>query len=72
VPEILRSEDAIDVMASVLLTTAKIQIQAGKFGFERITIGTTRGNKFAKKGRILETANKIAIMDYSKHRIFTS
>jgi hypothetical protein len=39
--EILRSEDAIDVMTDVLLTAAKIRIQAGKFGFEMITIGTT-------------------------------
>jgi hypothetical protein len=39
--EILRSEDAIGVMTSVLLTAAKIQIQAGKFGFNMITVGTT-------------------------------
>jgi len=39
--EILRAEDAVDVMTSVLLTAAKIRIQAGKFGFERILIGTT-------------------------------
>jgi hypothetical protein len=38
---ILSSEDAIDVMTSVLLTAARIRIQAGKFGSERINIGTT-------------------------------
>ena len=39
--EILRAEDAVDIMTSVLLTAARIRIQAGKFGFERILIGTT-------------------------------
>jgi hypothetical protein len=39
--EILQSEDAVDIMTSVLLNAAKIRMQAGKFGFERILIGTT-------------------------------
>jgi hypothetical protein len=39
--EILRSEDAIDVITSVLLTAAKIQIQASKFGFKMIIVETT-------------------------------
>jgi hypothetical protein len=39
--EILRFEDAIDVMTSVLVSAMKTRIQAGKFGFEQINIGTT-------------------------------
>ncbi|TAQ90408.1 hypothetical protein B7494_g1269 [Chlorociboria aeruginascens] len=35
-PDILRPEDAIDVMTSVLLTAARIRIQVGKFGFEEL------------------------------------
>ncbi len=38
--EVLRFEDAVDVMTSVLLTAAKTRIQAGKFGFKMITVGT--------------------------------
>ena len=38
---ILRFEDAVDVMTSVLVSAMKIQIQVGKFGFEQINIGTT-------------------------------
>ncbi|OBT83713.1 hypothetical protein VE02_08283 [Pseudogymnoascus sp. 03VT05] len=39
--EILRPEDAVDVMTSVLLTTAKVRIQAGKFGFKSVKLKTT-------------------------------
>jgi hypothetical protein len=39
--DILRFEDAVGVMTSVLVNTVKIRIQAGKFGFEQINIGTT-------------------------------
>jgi hypothetical protein len=39
--EILWFEDAVDVMTSVLVNAVKIRIQAGKFGFEQINIGTT-------------------------------
>ena len=39
--EILRSEDAVDGMTSVFVSAVKIRIQAGKFGFERINMGTT-------------------------------
>jgi hypothetical protein len=38
--EIRRSEDAVEVMTSMLLNAPKIRIQAGKFGFEKIAIGT--------------------------------
>jgi hypothetical protein len=40
-PDILRPEDAVDVMTSVLLTATRIRIQAGKFGFEEVILGTT-------------------------------
>jgi len=39
--EILRSEDAVDIMTSVLLKVAKIRIQVGRFGLQNITTGTT-------------------------------
>ena len=39
--EIPRPEDAVDVMTSVLLTTAKVRIQAGKFGFKSVKLKTT-------------------------------
>ncbi|ELR10082.1 hypothetical protein GMDG_04482 [Pseudogymnoascus destructans 20631-21] len=39
--EILRPEDAVDIMTSVLLTTAKVRIQAGKFGFKSVNLTTT-------------------------------
>jgi hypothetical protein len=39
--EILRFEDAVDVMTSVLLKVAKIRIQVGRFGLRNINIGTT-------------------------------
>jgi hypothetical protein len=39
--EILRFEDAVDVMTSVLVNAVKIQFQASKFGFEQIIIRTT-------------------------------
>ena len=39
--EILRFEDAVDVMASMLVSAVKIRIQAGKFGFKMVTVGTT-------------------------------
>jgi len=38
---ILRFEDAVDIMTSVLLKVAKIRIQVGKFGLQNINIGTT-------------------------------
>jgi len=47
--EILRPEDAIDVITSVLLTAAKIRIQAGKFGFKMITLGTTTNTAEIRK-----------------------
>ena len=40
-PDILRPEDAVDVMTSVLLTATRIRIQVGKFGFEEVILGTT-------------------------------
>ena len=40
-PDILYLEDAVDVMTSVLLTAARIRIQAGKFGFKEVILGTT-------------------------------
>ena len=40
-PDILRPEDAIDVMISMLLTAARIRIQVGRFGFEEVILGTT-------------------------------
>ena len=46
---ILRAEDAINVMTSVLLTAAKIRIQAGKFGFEMRLIGTTTNTADIRK-----------------------
>ncbi|KAL5347680.1 hypothetical protein ACLOAV_007089 [Pseudogymnoascus australis] len=39
--EILRPEDAVDIMTSVLLSTAKVRIQAGKFGFKSVNLTTT-------------------------------
>jgi hypothetical protein len=39
--EIPLLEDAVDVMTSVLLTAARIRIQAGKFGFKEVILGTT-------------------------------
>jgi hypothetical protein len=39
--EILRFEDAVDIMTSVLLKVAKIRIQVGRFGLRNINIGTT-------------------------------
>lgn len=39
--EILRSEDAVDFIISVLLKVAKKRIQVGRFGLQNITIGTT-------------------------------
>jgi hypothetical protein len=39
--EILRSEDAVDIMTAVLLKVAKIRVQVGRFGLQNITIGTT-------------------------------
>lgn len=39
--EILRSEDAVDVMTSVLLKVAKIRIQVGRFGLQNVNIRTT-------------------------------
>jgi len=39
--EILRYEDAVDVMTSVLLKVAKIRIQVGRFGLQIVNIGTT-------------------------------
>lgn len=38
--EILRFEDAVDIMTSVLLKVAKIRIQVGRFGLRNINIGT--------------------------------
>ena len=39
--EILQPEDAVDIMTSVLLTTVKVRIQAGKFGFKSVKLNTT-------------------------------
>jgi hypothetical protein len=39
--EILWFEDAVDIMTSVLVSAVKIRIQASKFSFEQINIGTT-------------------------------
>jgi len=36
-------------MTSVLLTAAKMRIQVGKFGFEKITIGTTANTAEIRK-----------------------
>jgi hypothetical protein len=47
--KILRAEDAIDVVTSVLLTAAKMRIQAGKFGFKMILIGTTTNTADIRK-----------------------
>jgi hypothetical protein len=41
ISEILRFEDTIDIMISVLISTVKIRFQVGKFGLEKILIGTT-------------------------------
>jgi hypothetical protein len=47
--EILRSEDAVDIMTSVLLKVAKIRIQVGRFGLQNITIGTTTDTSEIRK-----------------------
>ncbi|KAL5312953.1 hypothetical protein ACEPPN_019379 [Leptodophora sp. 'Broadleaf-Isolate-01'] len=39
--DILLPEDAVDVMTGVLLTATKVRIQAGKFGSQDVTLGTT-------------------------------
>jgi hypothetical protein len=39
--EILLFEDAVDIMTSVLVSAVKIRFQVGKFGLEKILIGTT-------------------------------
>lgn len=41
ISEILWFEDAVDIMTSVLVSAMKIWFQAGKFGLEKILIGTT-------------------------------
>lgn len=46
--EVLRS-DAVNIMTSVLVNAAKIRIQAGKFGFEQINIGTTTNTAEIRK-----------------------
>ena len=39
--DVLLPEDAVDVMTGVLLTATKVRIQAGKFGSQDVTLGTT-------------------------------
>jgi hypothetical protein len=41
ISEILRFEDTVDIIISVLVNTVKIQIQTGKFSFEKILVETT-------------------------------
>jgi hypothetical protein len=47
--KILRFEDAVDIITSVLVSAVKIRIQAGKFGFEQIFIGTTTNSAEIRK-----------------------
>jgi hypothetical protein len=47
--KILRSEDAVVAMTSVLLKAAKIRIQVGKFGLQNLTVGTTTNTTKIRK-----------------------
>jgi hypothetical protein len=50
--EILRFEDTVDVMTSVLLKVAKIRIQVGRSGFQIINIGTTTNTAEIQKSLV--------------------
>ena len=60
--EILRFEDAVDVMTSVLLKVAKIRIQVGRSGFQIINIGTTTNTAEIQK----YTENDLAKKPFKK------
>ena len=60
--EILRFEDVVDIMISVLLKVAKICIQVGRFGFQIINIGTTTNTAEIQK----YTENDLAKKPFKK------
>merc|ERR1712093_606871 len=67
--DVLLPGDAVDVMTGVLLTAAKVRIQAGKFGSQDVTLGTTTDiNKIREytEGWLVKQPFEVATVKISK------
>merc|ERR1712225_150549 len=67
--DVLLPEDAVDVMTGVLLTATKVRIQAGKFGSQDVTLGTTTDiNKIREytEGWLVKQPFEVATVKISK------